>query len=174
LEVRGSKVGKGSSRKAWDALVRVDRDLKARGEKAAPRPRFQRRTWGTLRVLLLWRRRYKCKNPPSKAEDGARGHEANTVEWAGFKAKKNGDLLKAAEIAGYMVLLTVDGGPQDMAALTTYEEGRKAGARLPHSKAALALGAYSMQIPPAAKWPFSCCLRHRIKWKTCCHSSRTS
>ena len=38
------------------------------------------------------------------------GHEANTVEWAGFKGKKNGDLLRAAEIAGYAVLLTVDQG----------------------------------------------------------------
>ena len=38
------------------------------------------------------------------------GHEANTVEWAGFKGKKNGDLLRAAEIAGYTVLLTVDQG----------------------------------------------------------------
>lgn len=38
------------------------------------------------------------------------GHEANTVEWAGFKGKKNGDLLRAAEIAGYRVLVTVDQG----------------------------------------------------------------
>jgi predicted nuclease of predicted toxin-antitoxin system len=38
------------------------------------------------------------------------GHEANTVEWADFKGKKNGDLLRAAEIAGYAVLLTVDQG----------------------------------------------------------------
>jgi hypothetical protein len=38
------------------------------------------------------------------------GHHANTVEWAGFKGKKNGDLLKAAEIAGYSALLTVDQG----------------------------------------------------------------
>ena len=37
-------------------------------------------------------------------------HEANTVEWAGFKGKKNGDLLRAAENAGYAVLLTVDQG----------------------------------------------------------------
>ena len=37
-------------------------------------------------------------------------HEANTAEWAGFKGKKNGDLLRAAEIAGYSVLLTVDQG----------------------------------------------------------------
>ncbi|HME09531.1 MAG TPA: hypothetical protein VKG25_20905, partial [Bryobacteraceae bacterium] len=30
------------------------------------------------------------------------------VEWAGFKSKKNGELLLAAENAGYDVLLTVD------------------------------------------------------------------
>lgn len=48
-------------------------------------------------------------------------HEANTVEWAGFKGKKNGDLLRAAEIAGYRVLLTVDQGmPQQ-----TNTPGRK-------------------------------------------------
>lgn len=49
------------------------------------------------------------------------GHEANTVEWAGFKGKENGDLLRAAEIAGYSVLLTVDQGmPQQ-----TNAPGRK-------------------------------------------------
>ena len=37
-------------------------------------------------------------------------HAAHTVEWAGFKGKKNGDLLRAAEAAGYEVLLTVDQG----------------------------------------------------------------
>lgn len=35
-----------------------------------------------------------------------RGHEAHTVQWAGFKGKKNGELLQAAESAGYEVLLT--------------------------------------------------------------------
>jgi hypothetical protein len=39
-----------------------------------------------------------------------RGHDAHTVEWAGFKGKKNGELLQAAEVAGYEVLLTVDQG----------------------------------------------------------------
>jgi predicted nuclease of predicted toxin-antitoxin system len=29
------------------------------------------------------------------------GHEAHTVEWAGLKGKKNGDLLQSAESAGY-------------------------------------------------------------------------
>ncbi len=34
--------------------------------------------------------------------------EAHTVDWVGFKGMKNGDLLRAAELAGYDVLLTVD------------------------------------------------------------------
>ena len=37
-------------------------------------------------------------------------HEAHTVEWAGLKGRKNGDLLRAAEAAGYDVLLTVAQG----------------------------------------------------------------
>ena len=37
-------------------------------------------------------------------------HDAHTVQWAGLKGKKNGELLRAAEIAGYDVLLTVDQG----------------------------------------------------------------
>jgi predicted nuclease of predicted toxin-antitoxin system len=37
-------------------------------------------------------------------------HEAHTAQWAGLKGKKNGDLLRAAEAAGYDVLLTVDQG----------------------------------------------------------------
>lgn len=39
-----------------------------------------------------------------------RGHEAHTVQWAGFKSKKNGELLEAAEKAGYKVFITVDQG----------------------------------------------------------------
>lgn len=35
---------------------------------------------------------------------------AHTVQWAGLKGKKNGELLQAAEAAGYDVLLTVDQG----------------------------------------------------------------
>ena len=35
---------------------------------------------------------------------------AQTAQWAGFKGKKNGELLLAAELAGYDVLLTVDQG----------------------------------------------------------------
>lgn len=38
------------------------------------------------------------------------GHEVRTAQWAGLKGKKNGELLRAAEIAGYDVLLTVDQG----------------------------------------------------------------
>jgi predicted nuclease of predicted toxin-antitoxin system len=38
------------------------------------------------------------------------GHDAHTAQWAGFKSKKNGELLLAAELAGYNVLLTVDQG----------------------------------------------------------------
>jgi predicted nuclease of predicted toxin-antitoxin system len=37
-------------------------------------------------------------------------HEVNTVQWAGLKGTKNGELLRAAELAGYEVLLTVDQG----------------------------------------------------------------
>lgn len=38
------------------------------------------------------------------------GHDTRTAEWAGLKGKKNGELLQAAEVAGYEVLLTVDQG----------------------------------------------------------------
>jgi len=38
------------------------------------------------------------------------GHQAHTVQWAGLKGMKNGDLLKAAEGAGYDVIITVDHG----------------------------------------------------------------
>ena len=38
------------------------------------------------------------------------GHEAQTAQWAGFKSKKNGELLRGAEMAGYDVFLTVDQG----------------------------------------------------------------
>ena len=37
-------------------------------------------------------------------------HDAHTAQWAGLKGKKNGELLRAAELAGYEVLLTVDQG----------------------------------------------------------------
>ncbi len=38
------------------------------------------------------------------------GHDAHTVQWAGLKGRKNGELLQAAEAAGYDLLLTVDHG----------------------------------------------------------------
>jgi len=37
-------------------------------------------------------------------------HDAHTVEWAGLKGRKNGELLRLAEAAGHDVLLTVDRG----------------------------------------------------------------
>ena len=37
-------------------------------------------------------------------------HDAHTAQWAGLKGKGNGELLRAAELAGYDVLLTVDQG----------------------------------------------------------------
>lgn len=37
-------------------------------------------------------------------------HDAHTVQWAGLKGMKNGELLRAAEAAGYDVLLTADQG----------------------------------------------------------------
>lgn len=39
-----------------------------------------------------------------------RGHDTHTVQWSGFKGMKNGELLQAAERAGYEVLVTVDHG----------------------------------------------------------------
>ena len=39
-----------------------------------------------------------------------RGHDSHTVQWSGFKGMKNGELLQAAERAGYEVLVTVDQG----------------------------------------------------------------
>jgi hypothetical protein len=35
-------------------------------------------------------------------------HEVHSAPWAGFKGKKNGELLQAAEATGYGVLSTVD------------------------------------------------------------------
>jgi len=37
-------------------------------------------------------------------------HDAHSAEWAGLKGRKNGDLLRDAELAGYDVLLTADQG----------------------------------------------------------------
>ena len=38
------------------------------------------------------------------------GYDTHTTAWAGLKGKANGELLRAAEDAGYEVLLTVDQG----------------------------------------------------------------
>ena len=46
--------------------------------------------------------------PPVDFRHSFPGHEAHSAEWAGLKGKKNGELLQAAEGAGYQVLLTVD------------------------------------------------------------------
>lgn len=37
-------------------------------------------------------------------------HDAQTVQWVGFKGKKNGELLEVAEGARYDALLTIDQG----------------------------------------------------------------
>ena len=37
-------------------------------------------------------------------------HDVHSAQWAGLKSTKNGELLRAAEFAGYDVLLTVDQG----------------------------------------------------------------
>src|SRR6266851_4020399 len=47
---------------------------------------------------------------PLDLRHGFPNHDAHTAQWAGLKSKKNGDLLVAAEAAGYDVLLTVDQG----------------------------------------------------------------
>jgi len=48
--------------------------------------------------------------PPLDFRHSLRGHDVHTVQWAGFKSRKNGELLLAAEMAGYDVFLTVDQG----------------------------------------------------------------
>jgi predicted nuclease of predicted toxin-antitoxin system len=37
-------------------------------------------------------------------------HDAHSAEWAGLKGKKNGELLRDAELGGYEILLTADKG----------------------------------------------------------------
>ena len=39
-----------------------------------------------------------------------KNYDAHTVQWAGLKGTKNGELLRAAELNGYDVFLTVDQG----------------------------------------------------------------
>jgi predicted nuclease of predicted toxin-antitoxin system len=45
-------------------------------------------------------------------------HDAHTVQWARLKGKSNGELLRAAEDAGYDVLVTVDQGMPSQQHLT--------------------------------------------------------
>jgi hypothetical protein len=48
---------------------------------------------------------------PSEVWSGSfPNHDAHTAQWAGLKGKQNPELLRAAEIAGCDVLLTVDQG----------------------------------------------------------------
>ena len=49
------------------------------------------------------------------------GHDCHTARFAGLAGLKNGDLLTAAEVAGFDVLITVDQNIQDQQNLT----GRK-------------------------------------------------
>jgi predicted nuclease of predicted toxin-antitoxin system len=54
---------------------------------------------------------------PVDFRHGFPDHEVHSVRWAGFKGKTNGELLRAAEAAGYEVLLTVDQGLPDQNSL---------------------------------------------------------
>jgi hypothetical protein len=47
---------------------------------------------------------------PRKLKVHLTGHDCQTAPEAGFAGKKNGELLKAAEEAGFHVFLTVDRG----------------------------------------------------------------
>jgi predicted nuclease of predicted toxin-antitoxin system len=47
---------------------------------------------------------------PVDLRRGFTGHEVHTAEWAGFKGMQNGELLAAAEMAGYQLLVTTDQG----------------------------------------------------------------
>lgn len=46
------------------------------------------------------------------------GHDCNTARYAGLAGLKNGDLLKAAEVAKFDVFLTVDQGIEYQQSLT--------------------------------------------------------
>ena len=47
---------------------------------------------------------------PERLRNFLPGYEVHTARFAGFSGKKNGELLRLAEDAGYSVLLTVDQG----------------------------------------------------------------
>jgi hypothetical protein len=48
--------------------------------------------------------------PPIDFRNSFTGHDVHTAQWAGLQGKKNGDLLRSAELAGYDVSLTSDQG----------------------------------------------------------------
>ena len=47
---------------------------------------------------------------PERLRGFLEGHEIHTVRYAGFRGRKNGELLRLAEESGYGVLVTVDQG----------------------------------------------------------------
>ena len=47
---------------------------------------------------------------PERLRGHLPGHETHSARYAGFSGKKNGELLRLADDAGYEVLLTVDQG----------------------------------------------------------------
>lgn len=73
------------------------------------------------------------------------GHECYSARQAGFGGKKNGELLTAAQLAGYDVLLTVDQNIPDqqnlagrrLALLIIHAESNKLSALTPHVPACL-------------------------------------
>src|SRR5262249_53921544 len=71
--------------------------------------------------LALRKNRVKIlldESPPIDLRHSFPTHEAHTVEWVGLKGKRNGELLDAAELAGYDVLLTMDQGVEHQQNLT--------------------------------------------------------
>ena len=47
---------------------------------------------------------------PERLRGHIRGHQIHTARYAGFRGKRNGELLRLAEEAGYAVLVTADQG----------------------------------------------------------------
>jgi len=47
---------------------------------------------------------------PERLRGRLKGHEVHSVRYAGLSGRKNGELLRLADEAGYGVLLTVDRG----------------------------------------------------------------
>jgi hypothetical protein len=50
------------------------------------------------------------RNERSPSPESPKSHEIHSVRYAGFSGKKNGELLRLAEEAGYGAFLTVDQG----------------------------------------------------------------